>query len=70
MKVALDIALEHTLTCGQAFRWKRQEGWWQGVLHGKLVQLRQLDGGVEAQGIGKEALLRYLRADEIGRAHV
>jgi N-glycosylase/DNA lyase len=64
MKLALDIDVGHTLTCGQAFRWRRQGGWWLGVVRGRPVRLRQLDDGVEGQGWGREELLRYLRSDD------
>jgi N-glycosylase/DNA lyase len=64
MRLALEIDVEHTLTCGQAFRWRRQGDQWLGIVEGRAVRLRQLEDGVEAQGWEREALLRYLRADD------
>jgi N-glycosylase/DNA lyase len=35
--------VEYTLRCGQAFRWERLNGWWYGVVHEKVVKIKQLD---------------------------
>lgn len=62
-----DYDLAATLTSGQAFRWARRDGWWEGVVAGRWVRLRQ-----SAQGISAEAtepvtdwawLRHYLQAD-------
>ena len=37
--------LDLTLSAGQAFRWKREaDGWWSGIVCGRLVIIRQADG--------------------------
>ncbi len=41
---AQDVALDATLRSGQAFRWRRLEGWWYGVLGRAVLRVRQ-DGG-------------------------
>ncbi len=33
--------LDHTLTCGQSFRWEKHGDWWYGVVGDKLVKIRQ-----------------------------
>jgi N-glycosylase/DNA lyase len=36
--------LEHTLNCGQLFRWKKLRGWWYGVVEGKVIKVKQISG--------------------------
>ena len=53
----------------QAFRWKRCEGWLYGFVAGKLIRVRDADGGLEFECEGDEAALadkvrRYFRLDE------
>jgi len=47
MKIQLDSStpfnLEHTLKCGQVFRWEKIGNWWYGVVDGKVLKLRQVD---------------------------
>ena len=45
---ARDYDLAATLTSGQAFRWTRREGAWEGVVGSRWVRLSQRDGGIEA----------------------
>ncbi len=42
--------LSSTLSSGQAFRWREESGWFQGVLAGSVVRLRAAPGGLEVQG--------------------
>ena len=35
--------LEHTLSCGQVFRWEKRGDWWHGVVDEKVVKIRQVD---------------------------
>ena len=42
---SLDI--ESTLFSGQAFRWRRRNGWYEGVLFGTIVLVREATGGIE-----------------------
>ncbi len=44
-----DYDLAATLACGQAFRWREQDGWWPGVIAGRWVRLRQSEEGIEFQ---------------------
>jgi N-glycosylase/DNA lyase len=64
MNIRLDIDLEHTLTCGQAFRWRWSGSAWSGIVDARSVVLRQVEGGVEAQGMDRQELSRYLRSDD------
>jgi N-glycosylase/DNA lyase len=46
MEIKLDnstvpFSLEHTLNCGQLFRWKKLGEWWYGVVADKVVKIRQ-----------------------------
>lgn len=45
----LDYDLAATLTSGQAFRWHRRDGWWEGVIGPRWVRLQSRDGGIRAQ---------------------
>ena len=38
--------LESTLFSGQAFRWRKQDGWYEGVIFGRIVRVREVEGGI------------------------
>jgi N-glycosylase/DNA lyase len=43
-----DFDLAATLECGQAFRWQRgPDGWFRGVVDGRRLRVRQVDGALE-----------------------
>jgi len=47
MEIRLDrtivpFSLEHTLRCGQLFRWEKLGDWWYGVVKDKIVKMRQI----------------------------
>jgi len=47
MEIQLDrstvpFSLEHTLTCGQLFRWEKLGDWWYGVVEDNVVKIRQI----------------------------
>ena len=46
---AFPFDLEHTLKCGQVFRWKKFDGWWYGVVKKKVIKIRQIDDKLEFQ---------------------
>ncbi|MFP4169455.1 MAG: DNA-3-methyladenine glycosylase family protein [Methanomassiliicoccales archaeon] len=59
------LDLDHTLGCGQVFRWFREGEWWSGVLGDREVWLRQCHGHLEIRGrVTEELVRRYLRADD------
>lgn len=39
--------LNSTLQSGQAFRWRFSDGWFEGVIFGNLVNIREISGGLE-----------------------
>ncbi len=38
--------LENTLFSGQAFRWRKRESWYEGVIFGHVVRVREVEGGI------------------------
>jgi len=46
-----DYDLAATLTSGQAFRWKRYDAAWEGVIAGRWVELRQEPNGIVARTV-------------------
>jgi N-glycosylase/DNA lyase len=44
-----DYDLAATLTSGQAFRWREHDGWWEGIVGERWVQLRQINDAIAAQ---------------------
>ena len=65
--------LDLTLNAGQTFRWQQDKdtGWWNGVIGGQLIRIRQQDGQeLEFQSAPgpddavKEMLQRYFRLDD------
>jgi len=62
-----DYDLAATLASGQAFRWELRDGWWEGVVAGRWVRLRQSDKGISAEAAESVVdwtwLTHYLQTD-------
>ena len=58
----LDLSL--ALSCGQAFRWENRDGWWEGVVGGRLWRLRQEGDRVMYSGPAAGDVRDYLALDE------
>jgi N-glycosylase/DNA lyase len=52
-----------TLSCGQLFRWEQGEGWWRGVVRGRLVRVRQQEDLLEFDGCDAASLRNYFQLD-------
>ncbi len=35
------FSLEHTLNCGQLFRWKKLDDWWYGTVADRVIKIKQ-----------------------------
>ena len=65
MHIELDVSLDPTLGCGQAHRWKRAGGGWNGVIGGCVIDLTEDAGGFTAEGCSdKGMLLDYFRSGD------
>ena len=40
------LDLESTLFSGQVFRWRKRESWYEGVVSGHIVRVREIEGGI------------------------
>ena len=66
MKIQLNqlvtpFSLEHTLRCGQSFRWRKLGDWWYGVVDEKVVKVRQIDDKLWFQTFPEEANAAFMR---------
>lgn len=43
------FSLDHTLDCGQLFRWKKLANWWYGVVQDKVIKIKQLNNTLKFQ---------------------
>ena len=63
------FSLEHTLDCGQLFRWKKLDNWWYGVVADKVIKIKQCNDKLvfhvapKTQN-DKEFVKHYLRLDD------
>lgn len=69
MEIRLDQSvtpfnLEHTLQCGQSFRWEKRGGWWCGVVGEKVVKIRQVSERLEFEGASVNFVKVYFRLDD------
>jgi N-glycosylase/DNA lyase len=73
MQIHLDLAkapfnLDHTLVCGQTFRWEKRANWWIGVVSQTAVKIRQKNGTIEfkasSKNISSDFLWQYFRLDD------
>ncbi|MCZ7384424.1 MAG: DNA glycosylase [Candidatus Methanoperedens sp.] len=59
-----DFNLDLTLSCGQVFRWEKNERW-AGVVNGELIRARQLDAEVIIDSaLDKKFIRDYFRLDD------
>ncbi|NLX47019.1 MAG: DNA-3-methyladenine glycosylase 2 family protein [Euryarchaeota archaeon] len=58
------LDLDHTLGCGQVFRWRKHGDEWKGVVDGRMVTLHQDGEGVSVSGMSDERFGRYFRRDD------
>jgi N-glycosylase/DNA lyase len=65
IKLRLDqpFSLDHTLSCGQVFRWEKVGGWWYGVVDGKVIQVRQTGRKIFWHGTDEEMIRHYFQLD-------
>ncbi len=56
--------LDRTLSCGQAFRWEKAEGWWQGVVDSRAILIRQEAGLLTFAGADAAFVRDYFRLDQ------
>ena len=73
MEIKLDRStvpfnLEHTLDCGQLFRWKKLGDWWYGVVADRVIKIKQsgerLIFQVFPETPNQEFIENYLRLDD------
>lgn len=73
LKIQLDrlitpFDLEHTLRCGQLFRWRKLSDWWYGVVSEKIVKIRQIENELRVQTFPEEIdtdfVKNYFRLDD------
>ena len=59
------LDLDHTLGCGQVFRWRKEGGLWKGVVHGRMAVLEQSGGRVRVlSGMDEDEFHSYFRLDD------
>jgi len=58
------LDIDHTLGCGQVFRWRKEGSVWKGVVDGRLVELEQGGKVRILSGMDQTAFDRYFRADD------
>lgn len=73
MEIKLDrstvpFSLEHTLSCGQLFRWEKLDDWWYGVAADRVIKIKQSGERLIFQVFPETAnqgfIENYLRLDD------
>ncbi|UCD26533.1 MAG: DNA-3-methyladenine glycosylase 2 family protein [Candidatus Bathyarchaeota archaeon] len=73
MRVRLDstkvpFSLDHTLECGQLFRWQKLGDWWYGVVEDMVVKIKQTADGLTFQTFPERTkedfIENYFRLDD------
>jgi len=59
----IPFSLDHTLGCGQAFRWKRDRGIWKGVAGNRYIQIWQKGNMLFFTGAEEEYIRNYFQLD-------
>ena len=67
-KSTVPFSLEHTLDCGQLFRWEKLGNWWYGVVADRVVKIKQDNERLMYQFFPETAnhgfIENYLRLDD------
>ncbi|MDL5502034.1 MAG: DNA glycosylase, partial [Candidatus Methanoperedens sp.] len=59
-----DFNLDHSLSCGQVFRWEKK-GWWKGIIKGAFVRVKQEDRELMIESsLDKDQIIDYFRLDD------
>lgn len=56
--------LEHTLECGQLFRWEKIDDWWYGVAEGVAFKVQQENVVLSFDGVSRGFVHKYFRLDD------
>lgn len=59
----LPFDLDQTLSCGQVFRWKKNESYWNGVIKDCIISIRQEEQTLVYEGIEEQELIQYFNLD-------
>jgi N-glycosylase/DNA lyase len=51
--------LDFSLCCGQVFRWKKDSGWWYGVVGDHVLKVRQCGDQLEFEGVSERFIRHY-----------
>jgi len=58
------FSLDQTLGCGQVFRWKKGDnGWWYGVVHDRVIKIRQDGNKLFFEGATRKFIRHYFSLD-------
>ncbi|MDD1677277.1 MAG: 8-oxoguanine DNA glycosylase [Methanomicrobiales archaeon] len=57
------FSLDHTLSCGQVFRWERSADWWYGVVGSTPLRVRQDGRKIRFSGADREFVEWYFSLD-------
>ena len=63
----VDVNLDHTLDCGQVFRWEREGDQWVGVVNGDVIRARHdVENGTVFvdSSLSREFISSYFRLDD------
>lgn len=59
-----DFNLDYSLSCGQVFRWEKND-WWTGIVNGAAVRAKQEAGEIIVDSsLDKDFIIRYFRLDD------
>ena len=66
MEIKLDqlitpFYLGPTLDCGQVFRWERLNGWWYGVIRGKVIKIRHVGDELQFQSSSERVDMSFIQ---------
>jgi len=56
--------LEHTLQCGQLFRWEKHSDWRYGVVEKQVLKMRQTKDTLEFEGVNLDFVENCFRLDD------